>query len=229
MAMARIYSAEVLSIAEAITDAFTIEFASTGRGFKYQPGQFLHLALDEYDPSMGWPESRCFSMQSSPDEEVLRITYAIKGRYTERMADEMKVGSRVQLKLPFGNLFSREHSRRNTVFLAGGTGITPFLSLLTAPSFAEYETPCLHAGFRDKGANLYQDELERAKAINPGLHAETYYQDTDGILDIERIYNSSDKETSFFISGPPTMIRSMKEYLVAQGLNADQLRTDDWE
>jgi len=52
---------------------------------RFQPGQFLHLALDPYDPSGFWPESRVFSIASSPSRrERLRISYSVKGRFTPR-------------------------------------------------------------------------------------------------------------------------------------------------
>ena len=229
MAIVKIYRAEIVSLTENIKNVYTVEFKPLRRKFRYRPGQFLHLALDEYDPSSGWPESRCFSMQSSPDEEVLRITYAVKGKYTSRMAKEMEVGKDVQLKLPFGELFTQEHSKKNTVFIAGGTGITPFLSLFAAPSFSEYRDPFLYAGFRDKSMNLYQKELQLASEINPAFQIKTFYEDKDGIINIAEIFEESDRESSFFISGPPAMIKSFKEYFIAQGVGDEQVKTDDWE
>jgi len=168
-------------------------------------------------------------MQSSPDEEVLRVTYAIKGKYTRRMANELEVGKTVHLKLPFGELFTQEHCKTNTVFIAGGTGITPFLSLFAASSFSQYCNPFLYAGFLDKSMNLYKKELQLAREINPGFQIKTFYEDKDGVIAIEDVFNESDKETSFFISGPPAMIKSFKEYLIANGVSQEQVKTDDWE
>ena len=145
------------------------------------------------------------------------------------MANEMEVGNNVQLKLPFGDLFIQEHCKTNTVFIAGGTGITPFLSLLAAPSFSEYHDPCLYAGFRDKSVNLYQKELQQAGETNPEFQMKTYYEDKEGIINIAEVVEESDRETSFFISGPPVMIKSFKEYIIAQGISEEQVKTDDWE
>ena len=66
MAIVKKYLAEVVHIENKVEGTYTVEFKSLSGPFKYLSGQFLHLALDEYDPSSGWPESRCFSMQSSP-------------------------------------------------------------------------------------------------------------------------------------------------------------------
>jgi len=41
---------------------------------RFRPGQFLHLALDPYDPSQHWPESRVFSIASPPhDSELIEL------------------------------------------------------------------------------------------------------------------------------------------------------------
>ena len=42
----------------------------------FRQGQFMHLTLDEYDPSGFWPESRVFSIASSPVERNrLKVIY----------------------------------------------------------------------------------------------------------------------------------------------------------
>jgi len=229
MAIIKKYPAKVVKIQNSIAGVYTLELESTGKPFKYDAGQFLHLAIDEYDPSTQWPDSRCFSMQSAPGEDIIRITYAAKGQFTTRMQQELKTGNQVTLKLPYGDLFSQDHNKTNTVFIAGGTGITPYLSLFTDTSFASYTNPILYAGFRDKTMNLYTSELETAKRINPGLVIHLVYQDKDGILDIEKILNENTSKSSFFISGPPVMIKNFKQTLISKGIPENQVLTDDWE
>jgi ferredoxin-NADP reductase len=92
----RKYKTETVSIQNPTTGVYTLEFSSEKR-FKFAPGEFLHLALDEYDPSGAWPESRCFSIQTCPEEEKIKITYAVKGRFTQRMEQELSVGKSVWL------------------------------------------------------------------------------------------------------------------------------------
>jgi ferredoxin-NADP reductase len=222
------YRAEIISVQSSVCGVYTLEFRSEKR-FGYAPGEFLHLALDEYDPSGAWPESRCFSIQTAPEEENIKITYAVKGRFTQRMEQELSVGKSVWLKLPFGDLFTQEHSKENVVFIAGGTGITPFLSLFTDKSFAEYHNPALYLGFRNRDLHFYQNELEKAKQLNPQLQVTVFYQDTDGVIDIERIYASHSGAGAFFISGPPAMIKNFKQYLLMKEVSEDRIKTDDWE
>src|SRR5664280_2651995 len=148
------YRSRVVSIINPFEGIYTVEFESLNGNYKFNPGQFLHLSIDtDYDGSDQWPESRCFSMQSNPDDSTIRITYSVKGRFTLKMELLLRVGSEVWLKLPYGNLFTQHHCKENTVFIAGGTGITPFLSLFTNAAFKEYKNPGIYLGFKNHEYN----------------------------------------------------------------------------
>jgi predicted ferric reductase len=229
MAIIKKYKSEVQKIENPLPDIYVLSFKSLEKPFKYLPGQFLHLALDEYDPSMPWPESRCFSIQSSGNQESLKITYAVKGKFTKRMAEELKVGKCVYLKLPYGELFSKEHNKEKTVFIAGGTGITPFLSLFTNKQFNNYINPVLYFGVKNENYNLYKSEIEIAKQINFGFQIRIFEQESDGILNIEQIFKECGSLSTFFISGPPLMIRNFRNFLLSQNVTNENVKTDEWE
>ena len=231
--LAKKYKSEIISILNPFEGIYTLEFRSLGRPFKYFPGQFLHLALDtDYDGIDQWPESRCFSMQSNPNEEHIKITYAVKGVFTKQMEQTLNKGSEVWLKLPYGDLFQQPHSKENVVFIAGGTGITPFLSLFTHESFKEYTNPKIYLGYRSKEYNIYQEELNFVKLRDNFVklgEIKTFYQDLDGIIDIQSILSENGTMATYFISGPPIMIKSFKEFLLRAGVAQNNVLTDDWE
>jgi len=226
--LAKKYKSEVVSIENSFEGIYTVEFAPQRGNYKFLPGQFLHVAIDvDYDGVGQWPESRCFSMQSSPDEKHIKITYAVKGDFTGLMEETLKVGSEVWLKLPYGDLFQQNHDKSNSVFIAGGTGITPFLSLFGSSLFEEYKEPKIYLGFRSREYNIYQEELDKIKNQRPFV--KTYYEDTDGVLDIEAIYRDNGGAANYFISGPPSMIKAFRNFFIEKGVRAQQILTDDWE
>ena len=105
------YRSRLVSIKNPIQGIYTLEMQSPDGRYKYHPGQYLHLAIDEnYDGIGQWPDSRCFSMQSNPGEETIRITYSVKGAFTRQMSEQLMVGSEVWLKLPYGDLFTQPHN-----------------------------------------------------------------------------------------------------------------------
>lgn len=228
MAVIKKYKAKVESIVNPSEDIYTVTFSSD-INFKYSPGQFLHLALDEYDGVGQWPESRCFSMQSNADEKNIRITYSVKGAFTKLMEMQLKIGTTVWLKLPYGDLFQQMHNKENTVFIAGGTGITPFLSLFTHSSFAAYQKPVLYAGFRNKDMNVYSNELYKTQEINKNFIWHIVYEDSKGRLNIRKILNQVKPKSTFFISGPPLMIAAFKAHLLQERILEKDILTDDWE
>ena len=226
--LAKKYRSEIISIQNHLQGIYTIEFKTLGRKYKYLPGQFLHLAIDdEYDGIGQWPDSRCFSMQSNPNEETIKITYAVKGTFTKEMEQILKIGSEVWIKLPYGDLFQQEHNKNNTVFIAGGTGITPYLSLFTHESFNEYINPKIYLGFRCEAFNIYNDELKRS--CNSSQFVKLYHEDIHGILDIQSIFNVNGISSNYFVSGPPLMIKSFKQTLNKNGVPNENVLTDDWE
>jgi ferredoxin-NADP reductase len=140
------------------------------------------------------------------------------------MSEELKLGSEVWLKLPYGDLFTQPHNKTNTVFIAGGTGITPFLSLFTHESFKNYKNPKIYLGFKSLVYNIYDNELKLIRNIDPKI----FYEDIDGMLNIDQIFNENGISSDYYISGPPIMIKSFKRLLLLNGVPDSQIFTDDW-
>ncbi|MEI6564941.1 MAG: FAD-dependent oxidoreductase [bacterium] len=128
--MARKIKCQVERVTNHGDRVYTVEL-NPGRPFPaFRPGQFLHLAVDEYDPSGFWPESRVFSIASSPqDRDQLVISYSVKGVYTTRMERELALGKHVWVKLPYGDFVV--DGTRDVVLIAGGTGITAFRAFIS--------------------------------------------------------------------------------------------------
>ena len=226
--LAKKYLSEVVSIQNPFKGIYTVEFKSLDRPYKYAPGQFLHIAIDEdYDGIGQWPESRCFSMQSDPAEDVIRITYAVKGNFTQEMDKTLTVGREVWLKLPFGELFTQPHNKTNTVFIAGGTGVTPYLSLFTHESFRDYVNPKIYLGYKNEDYYIYQKELAALK--NDNAQITIFYENKDGVIDIVKIHEQNGNDSNYFISGPPAMIKIFKNKLIELGVPKENVLTDDWE
>ena len=147
---------------------------------RFRAGQFLHLALDPYDPSGFWPESRVFSIASPPAERnTVRITYAVHGRFTARMESDMVEGRQVWIKLPYGDFVV--DSRSDVVLFAGGTGITAFTAFLeglAAQTPAGHHSVTLAYGARTNSLLIYRDVVERCAERLPSLDV-SYFVEHD--------------------------------------------------
>jgi NAD(P)H-flavin reductase len=165
---------------ESITDhggrVFTVDLAPASPVPSFRPGQFLHLTVDEYDPSGFWPESRVFSIASPPhDCRRLRICYSVKGRYTMRMEQMLRVGGEVWVKLPYGEFFIDHQA--DAVLVAGGTGISAFTAFLGALTSETKQKATLVYGARNPDLFLFQEmilsQLARVPAFNVIFFTET--------------------------------------------------------
>ena len=137
---------------------------------RFRPGQFLHLALDAYDPSGFWPDSRVFSIASAPTQrDLLRISYSVRGRFTARMARELAEGGHVWVKLPYGEFIIEDTS--DIVLFAGGTGITAFTAFLDGLTPAFEHAVYVAYGARTTELLIYRNLLAARVALIPGLRA----------------------------------------------------------
>jgi ferredoxin-NADP reductase len=212
---------------------------------RFRAGQFLHLALDPYDPSGFWPESRVFSIASSPEQrDIVRITYAVHGRFTARMEGDLAEGRRVWIKMPYGDFVV--DSRTDVVLFAGGTGITAFTAFLEGLTPAEHRSVTLAYGARTNNLLIYRDVVERCASRLPSLEV-TYFVEHDGQTDphpleaclrsipgrvsVERVWPRLGRpfDTKYYISGPPPMLRTIGGDLRARNIPPTAIHIDAWE
>lgn len=196
----------------------------------FKPGQFLHLALDAYEPGGFWPESRVFSIASSPtDRDRLSITYAVKGAFTARMERELIGGVAVWAKLPFGEFVV--DPARDAVLFAGGTGITAFTAFLLSLEAERGPRVLLFYGARTQALLVYADLVEACARRVPTLDVRLYTEDRDGRLSADAAWDAVERLRApvFYLSGPPQMLDALGAQLRGRGAPPERIRTDAWE
>jgi ferredoxin-NADP reductase len=209
---------------------------------RFRPGQFLHLTLDDYDPSGFWPESRVFSIASSPAQrDRLRLSYSVKGSYTTSMEKELHPGRRVWVKLPYGDFVIQEGT--DVVLLAGGTGITAFTAFLENLTAGNQNMAYLVYGARNRDLLIYRDMIENRANLIPRLktfyfienmQSETTTQQTHiitGCLSIDAIWNRLTNPTAatYYLAGPPAMIQALTGNLRNKNIAPEKIKVDAWE
>jgi ferredoxin-NADP reductase len=208
---------------------------------RFRAGQFLHLALDPYDPSGFWPESRVFSIASPPAERnAVRITYAVHGRFTARMENDMVEGRQVWIKLPYGDFVV--DSRSDVVLFAGGTGITAFTAFLEGLTSSEHQSVTLAYGARTNRLLIYRDVVERCAERLPSLDVSYFVEhdapalegrvrSTPGRVSVEAVWPRLGRpfDMMYYISGPPPMLRTIGGDLRARNIAPEAIHIDAWE
>jgi ferredoxin-NADP reductase len=224
---------EILNHGEKVYSAFLKPEKPAPR---FLPGQFLHLALDDYSPGDFWPDSRPFSIASTPeDRHLLRITYAVKGLFTQRMESELHPGRQVWIKMPYGEFIVGAND--DVCLLAGGTGITAFTAFLGALSPDYPHSVCLFYGARCPDLLIYRSLVETARKSCSNLKVwflvEQDAKGNDyvlGRIDAPTVYNSLPDPLSctYYLAGPPAMISDLTVGLVQYGVAPNRIIADAW-
>lgn len=218
--------------------------APTRRIPAFTPGQFLHLALDPFEVGMHWPDSRVYSIASSPmARDRLRITVSRQGAFTTRLFAELQLGSEVWLKLPYGSFCPNADLPGRMVMLAGGSGITPFISFI---EWATDNRPAaaidLHYGTRTSSLMIYRELIERCATSGLRDLRVRYYVEQPapgealddslvmGRLSPDVAWNQLETPATarFYLSGPKAMIDPFRQRLVQLGAGESAVLSDDW-
>jgi ferredoxin-NADP reductase len=236
----------VINIISHSDNIFTIELKSEKRIPRYEPGQFLHLALDEYDICGGfWPDSRVFSIASSCEQDTITLVYSVKGSFTSRMCNELVVGKQLWIKLPFGCFTIEKTSQEDLVLIAGGTGIAPYIPYLQSELREPSGRKILFVyGVRKPEHLLFDSVLSESLARLPNFDLIIFNESgkmipgplfekissIKGLVDVQLVFEKSCalRNPLYFISGPPGMIQNVKQALSDQHVENDRIKIDDW-
>jgi NAD(P)H-flavin reductase len=242
MSICRKVHCRVEAIIDHGDDVYTLDLKPDSRVPKFQPGQFLHLSVDDYNPASFWPESRVFSVASSPHErERLCICYSVKGQYTEKMKKSLHVGRDVWVKLPYGDFFIDE--TRAAVLIAGGTGISAFIAFVEALAPDTAHAVTLLYGARNPALFLFHDMLRQQDSavlnFNTFLFSEApkgpAVSGVDvnfrGRISLDAVWSHFGKtsDTVFYLAGPPIMQEVLGRELQGRGVSTERIRIDAWE
>lgn len=198
--------------------------------FSYRPGQHLTVEL----PSAGGPIRRCYSLSSCPElGEPLEI--AVKrveaGRASNWMNDRLQVGDSIRASVPEGR-FVLDPSTRSSVPLflfAGGSGITPVISLLkSALATTQRPITMLYAN-RDRESIIYGQKLDRLVSCHPGRVVLRHHLDSDrGYLsasDVRAILHDVDI-AEFYVCGPEPLMELIEKTLIACGAHEELIHIE---
>lgn len=239
------FQATVQQVTRHTSDVATYRLYSDKRLPAFVPGQFIHLAVDHYDPAAFWPESRVFSVANAvADRRTVELTVSRQGAYTSRILDELVPGSSVWGKGPYGEFtIGAIAGVRRAVLIAGGTGVTPFCAFMDAAlddGVLPLEEVILHYGARSADLLIYRKLADACAARLSGFHVNYCTEigsadeaaTSQGRLDPRAIaaqYGDS-PQTAYYLSGPKAMIDAFRTVLTDEcGVTADRVLVDAWE
>ena len=213
---------EVDEVSRETHDTWSLHFE--GKHIDYKPGQFMAIRLIR-DGKVS--EAHPFTISSSPTMNGLSITVKSVGDFTSTIG-ETKTSDRAYIDAPYGAFSFLDHDARDLVFIAGGIGITPFMSMLRYMYDRKLERNIvLMWGNKAERDIPFREELEKMAGEMPSLNVVHIMSRQDdwpgekGYMDKGKLkkYISNFESSQVFLCGPPVMMTKIVEMLRDLGVS----------
>ena len=210
--------------------------SETGYLPPFQAGQYVNLFVE----TQGVRSSRPYSIASPPNQRAyydLTVKAVPDGFVSLYLLDDVKVGDRLSSTGPMGGFFHNPLSHSNeVVYLAGGSGITPMMSMIREVTDRGLERQMhLFYGSRNPDDIIYKEELERLASMHENLtvdfvisEPEDGYQGLTGFINGELLQERLGDLTkkTFFLCGPEAMYKFCRKELEGLDLRRKQIRVE---
>ena len=192
----------------------------------FWPGQYVDISIPGSD------ESRSFSMANVSSKESGQLEFVIRvypdGKFSHFLDTELAVGDRLDVVGPFGVFTLRDGRDSDIVFVGGGAGMAPILSVLR--SLAERGSTrktTFYYGARSQRDLCFEEELRALSDVLPNFRYVPALSEADGdedwdgelglITDIVQRHETDLAGTDSYVCGPPPMVEAAMDVLTALG------------
>ena len=194
---------------------------------KQRAGQFLFVRFPR-DKDLN--ESHPFTISSAPSEDVLRLTIKASGDFTRELFAQLKEGANAIVEGPYG-MFNYKTGGSKQIWIAGGIGLTPFLSFLRDMDGSLAHDVDLYYTVRHPEEAIFLEEIEAADQKNPRLKVYIRYSAKDGSLKIEDIVKNAGGDVHshhVYMCGPLPMTMAFEKKFLDLGLPKDNLHYEEF-
>jgi predicted ferric reductase len=221
-----IYDYTVADVRRPNKTTVEVALAPIRKQLTFAPGQFVFLALGG---SGGW-QRHPFSVSSSPGDRRLELTIKASGDYTRDLYDQIRAGIPAKLAGPFGG-FDYRQGGHDQVWIAGGIGVTPFLSWIRSIDEGfdrQVDFFCSVAHAEDA---VHLDEIRAVADRHPSLRVHLVCADTEGKLTPDAVMHDASRGLSpwVYMCGPPPMMQAFSAGFRKLGVPAGHIRWEQFD
>ncbi|MHB1587943.1 MAG: ferredoxin--NADP reductase [Acidiferrobacteraceae bacterium] len=220
------------------TMAFRLERPA---GFGYKPGQAVDVTLVEPPVTDATGQHRIFSLVSAPYENDLVVATRMRDSTFKNRLKAMAIGSNVQVEGPFGSLTLHHNRARPALFIAGGIGVTPFMSILrqAAQDRLDQHLLLVYANRRPEDAAFLSELMDLARrnkhfhlvATMTAMHKSASPWDGErGRVDESLLRRVAGELSApiYYVAGPPAMVEAIRQTVHGIGVSDDDIRSEDF-
>ena len=206
------------------TDTLTrIELEPKGRPLDFEAGQFAFLRVGVG----GMREPHPFSIASGPGRDNLEFYVRHLGDWSDRLPDTELVGTTVAVEGPYGAFEPISPGHDTTVWIAGGVGITPFLSALDEMHPDRGRRPSVLYACRSAIGDPLVDRLREADA--DGRITLTLFASPNRLTPaaLDDLFPEGMADHHVALCGPEALVKDMARASHARG--ARSIETEDFD
>lgn len=225
--MSRIYHTTIVDRKEVAEDTLEVSFKRP-EDFSFLAGQYIQLGV----PKLLYPDakgaSRVFSIASSPlDKDRISVAFRETGSEFKRTLKELPLGAPVNIEGPHGFFTLPQESANPVVFIAGGIGITPFLSMIRFATEKHLTFPMtlLYAN-RNKESAAYLEELQDIVSRNKHFTLKNQFGRIDEQFVKQSVKNM--QNCKWYIAGPLAMVSYARNILFLLGAEDGHMRYEEF-
>jgi predicted ferric reductase len=207
----------------------TVEVTLRPEGGKprQRAGQFTFVSF----PGAGaLAEPHPFTVSSGPHEPNLRLSIKAAGDWTRQLARELKPGAKAQVDGCYG-MFDYTRGGAEQIWIAGGIGVTPFLSWVRSLENDLTHTVYFFYTVRSEADALFWKEFAAAAERHPRLTAVLNVSSRDGSLTVEKIaaqVRGGLPDKHIYMCGPAAMSVALAAQFRDQGVPAEQIHYEEF-
>jgi len=207
---------------------------------RFKPGQALDLILPRAGTSDAQDLRHTLSIVSAPHEPDLVVATRMRDSEYKRALAQLRPGAPLALEGPFGSMTLHSDTRRPAVFIAGGIGITPFMSMLrhAVQERAARDLVLVYSNRRPEDSAFLAElqGFERALAsfrliatMTEAQPPQTWHGPT-GMIDAALLRKITQPLPSavHYVAGPPAMVEAMRDALESLGVADDDIRSEEF-
>jgi len=220
------YTVEAVRHPNASTTEVTLRAQKT-RIKKQRAGQFLFV---RFPRDKGLNESHPFTISSAPQEDVLRVTIKASGDFTRYLFQHLQAGMEAVVEGAYG-MFDYKTGGQKQIWIAGGVGLTPFLSFIRDMDGTLTQNIDFYYTVRHAEEALFVDELQAAAEKDPHLKLHIRYSAAEGSLRVEEIVrniNNELKQYHIYLCGPLPMIQAFERDFLGRGLLKENIHYEEF-
>lgn len=232
------YPSRLLSRTEVAKDTLAFQFQRP-RNFLFRPGQFIDLAVRGLSGNGPRGLTHTFSIASSCFASDILLATRMRDSPFKRALSALPLGTEVSIRGPMGSFVLHNDVSRPAVFLAGGIGIVPFLSMLSSAAIDKAHPPVFlfysnrhieDAAFMD---TLWDLEVSTRSfhfiptftRIGPGHGG---WNGATGPINAQLLskHISNSHDPIYYVAGPPGMVAGAHQMLIELAVSEQDIRTE---